>query len=111
MKKIILFFLFTFIVFAKPILLNIQKSGCGWCSKMDREVFENKKVMAKLQKKFKVLVLNRDFDSEEIPSFLHPRYYPTTYLLNENMTKIIDELPGYMSAYDLLNYFDLLDYH
>ena len=109
MKIIIPFFLFTFIAFGKPILLNIQKSGCEWCAKMDKEVFENKKVMAKLKKKFKVLVLNKDFDSEEIPNFLNPRYYPTTYVLNENMTKIIDKLPGYISAYDLLNYFDLLE--
>ena len=95
-------------MFGKPILLNIQKSGCGWCAKMDREIFENPLVMNKLKTKFKVIVLNRDFDGDEIPSFVNVHFFPTTYVLDENKTKVLDEILGYRSAYDILNYFDLL---
>ena len=110
MKKIILFLCFISILWSKPVLLNVQKSGCGWCAKMDREVFQNPSVMKKLKKKFKVILMNKDFDEEDIPSFIHVRFYPTTYVLDEKMSVVLDELPGYMSAHDILNYFDLLDY-
>jgi len=105
MRAIILSLFIISLSFAKPVLLNIQKSGCGWCEKMNREIFENKDVMKKLKTKFRVIVLNRDFD--KIPSFIDVRFFPTTFILNENMTKIEDELPGYMGAHQLLDYFDI----
>ena len=107
MKAIILSLFIISLSFAKPVLLNVQKEGCGWCARMDREVFQNKSAMKKLSKKFKVVILNRDFD--DLPALINPRFFPTTYVLNESMTKIIDELPGYMSAHRLLDYFDLVE--
>lgn len=89
-------------------MLNVQKSGCGWCMKMEREVFDNPSVMKRLRSKFKVIIVNKDFDSEKIPYFIQTNFFPTTYVLNDDMSKVLDELPGYMSAHDLLNYFDLL---
>jgi uncharacterized protein YyaL (SSP411 family) len=110
MKTIILAVLFILSVSQakeKMVLLNIQMHGCGWCAKMQREVFDNPKVLAKLKKRFKVIVLNRDEDVGKIPSFLHPRYFPTTYILTPDMKKVDDELPGYMSAKQLFYYFDI----
>jgi len=74
---------------------------------MQRDVFDNPEVMAKLKKRFKVLVLNRDSDISKIPSFLHPRYYPTTYVLTPDMKRVDEELPGYMSAKELFYFFDI----
>jgi len=110
MKKIILVSLFILTMLdakEKMVLLNIQMHGCGWCAKMQREVFDNPSVMAKLKKRFKVLLVNRDDDIDKIPPFLHPRYFPTTYILTPDMKKVDDELPGYMGAKELLDYFDL----
>ena len=107
MRAIILSLFIISLSFAKPVLLNVQKEGCGWCARMDREVFQNKSVMRKLSKKFKVVILNRDFD--DLPKVINPRFFPTTYVLNESMTKVTDELPGYMSAHQLLDYFDLVE--
>ena len=110
MKKIILGLIFIFSLSQakdKMVMLNIQMHGCHWCAKMQREVFDNPSVMKKLKKRFKVVVLNRDTDIGEIPPFLHPRYYPTTYILTPDMKKVDDELTGYMGAKELLNYFDL----
>jgi uncharacterized protein YyaL (SSP411 family) len=110
MKRIILAVLFILSVSQakeKMVLLNIQMHGCIWCAKMQREVFDNPKVLVKLKKRFKVIVLNRDEDVGKIPSFLHPRYFPTTYILTPDMKKVDDELPGYMSAKQLFYYFDI----
>jgi len=110
MKKIILVSLFILSMLEakeKMVLLNIQMHGCGWCAKMQREVFDDPEVMAKLKKRFKVIVLNRDEDIGKIPPFLHPRFFPTTYILTPDMKKVDDELPGYMSAKDLFYYFDM----
>jgi uncharacterized protein YyaL (SSP411 family) len=110
MKRIILAVLFILSVSQakeKMVLLNIQMHGCGWCAKMQRDVFDNHEVLAKLKERFKVIVLNRDENIGKIPSFLHPRYFPTTYILTPDMKKIDDELPGYMSAKLLFYYFDI----
>jgi len=108
MKKIILVSLFILSMLEakeKMVLLNVQMHGCGWCAKMQKEVFDNPTVMAKLKKKFKVILLNRDEDP--LPPFIHPRFFPTTYVLTPDMKKVDDELPGYMSAKSLLDYFDI----
>ena len=105
MRAIILSLFIISLSFAKPVLLNIQKSGCGWCEKMNREIFENRAVMKKLKTKFRVIVLNRDID--KIPSVVRVHFFPTTFVLDENMTKVEDEILGYRSANDLLTYFSL----
>jgi thioredoxin-related protein len=43
---------------------------------------------------------------EKIPKVIKKtKLFPTTYIVENG--KLVDELPGYMSAEDLLNYFDI----
>ena len=72
---------------------------------MDREIFQNKAILKKIEKEYKVIVLNRDFD--DIPPMLRVHFFPTTFILNEDMTKIEDELLGYQKPSDFLEYLGL----
>ena len=91
----------------KMVLLNVGMHYCHWCKKMQREVFDNPKVLKKLKTKFRVIMMKKG--DAKLPAGIKPHFFPTTYVLTSDMKKVDDELPGYMSAKDLLNYFDLLD--
>ena len=105
MRAIILSLFIISLSFAKPVLINVQKEGCSWCAKMNREIFDNKKILQKIKAKYKVIVLNRDFD--KIPKILKVHFFPTTFILNEDMTKVEDELLGYQKPSQLLEYLGL----
>ena len=105
MRAIILSLFIISLSFARPVLINVQKEGCGWCAKMNEEIFENKEILQKIKTKYEVIVLNRDFD--KIPSLLSVHFFPTTYILNDDMTKVEDELLGYQKPSQLLEYLGL----
>jgi thioredoxin-related protein len=106
MKRIVFLLLVINIsVFAfsdKLLMIYVEKNGCGWCKKMDKEIIENPKALKKIHKQYvlkKMLSENGD-----LPSFINPRYFPTTYILNPEGTKIIEELPGYMEKSRFLDF-------
>ena len=105
MRAIILILFIISLSFAKPVLINVQKEGCGWCKRMNKEIFKNKKIIKKIESRYKVIVLNRDFD--KIPSILRVHFFPTTFILNDDMTKVEDELLGYQKPSQLLEYLGL----
>jgi thioredoxin-related protein len=74
--------------------------------KMDREVFDNSDNLKRLEKLYFVKRLTKE--SAEIPTYIQPKYYPSTYILSSDGEKIIDELPGYMKAEDYMEYLELL---
>ncbi len=87
---------------SKLTLIYIEMEHCPWCHKMDREVFDNNEIVKNLQQMYNIIKLKKG--SKELPEFLHPRFYPTTYILSEDNKKLIDELPGYMKVTDFTEY-------
>ncbi len=120
MKKItaiILLTIFTLNIYAtknsppidqkdKMIVLFVKTTNCQWCKKMDKESFKNKKSLERITKLYRVKkVIKGD---QLLPSFINPKYYPTTYILSSDGKRLIDELPGYMKNRDLVSYLEEL---
>jgi thioredoxin-related protein len=90
---------------AKPLMITITIAGCNWCEMMKHNVLLKSSVRAKLDKKFRVVIADKN-EKEKIPKVIKKtKLFPTTYIVENG--KLVDELPGYMSAEDLLNYFDI----
>lgn len=115
LKRLIitLFLLFTSTLYAtenmkygKMVLLYIEMSNCPWCERMDRELFEDSFNLSEMKKMYIVQRLKKE--SKALPSYIRPKYYPTTYILSSDGSKIVDELPGYMKAEDFLDYIETL---
>ncbi len=83
-------------------LLYMQMQHCPWCHKMNREVFENPAIMQKLQSMYIIKKKNRG--DRDLPAFVRPRFYPTTYILSADGKKLLDELPGYMEPKRFADY-------
>ncbi len=94
------------IKYGKMILIYVEMKNCPWCIKMDREVFDDNANLEKLEKLYFVKRLTKE--SKEIPTYIKPKYYPSTYILSSDGEKIIDELPGYMKAEDYIEYLEIL---
>ena len=87
----------------KLILVEISKKNCPYCIALDREVFQNPKLLQKITQNYVIVKLQREKD--EIPSFLQVKFYPTTYLLKSDGT-IVDEIPGYIKSSDFLEFIE-----
>jgi thioredoxin-related protein len=73
---------------------------------MDKDVFDNRTNLERLEKLYTIKRLTKE--SEEIPTYIKPKYYPSTYILSSDGEKVIDELPGYMKAEDYIEYLEIL---
>jgi thioredoxin-related protein len=115
LKKIILLLLLSQIVlfgannikYGKLILLYIEMENCQWCKKMDTVVFDDKQNLAKLEKIYHVVRMKKE--SGNIPLFVHPELFPTTYILSSDGTTVIEELQGFMKAKNYVNYLKVID--
>ncbi len=83
-------------------ILYMQMHHCPWCHKMNKEVFENPKITQKLSKMY--TIESRFRGDTDLPPFIQPRFYPTTYVLSTDGKKLVDELPGYMEPDRFLDY-------
>ena len=103
-----LFILSSAVLFAKPFLITVTKDNCNWCMMMKQNVLLKKDVRALLETKFVVKIINRN-NPNLIPAVIKgTNFFPTTYVVSSDKKKLLDELPGYMSANSLLDYFDLI---
>ncbi len=90
----------------KMIVLFVKTKNCQWCKKMDKESFKNRDSLDKITKLYRIKkVIKGD---QLLPSFINPKYYPTTYILSSDGKKLIDELPGYMKNRDFVSYLEEL---
>ncbi len=104
-SAIIFFTLFISTLNASDFKLNmlfVESEHCRWCEKMDNEIFENEKIATDLRNMYEIKKVKRG--SKEIPKFIKPKYYPTTYILSSDSKKLIDELPGYMKPERFMEY-------
>ena len=82
-------------------LLFMEMEHCPWCHKMNEEIFDNPKIRKKLDTMY--IISKKLRDAENLPEFVKPRYYPTTYIISPE-GKLLDELPGYMEQTRFLDY-------
>jgi len=91
---VILIFLSILNANDKLILVFTHMKYCSWCKKMKKETIDNKKAQKKIKKHFILTQIQRE--SGNLPSFLNPELFPTTYILSSDGNKILDEIDGYM---------------
>jgi thioredoxin-related protein len=96
----------------RKVLVDVYTTWCGWCKKMDRDVYGNAAVRAYLQEHFEVAKLDAESadtqtvdDAEhtgrEIASAMGVSSYPTTVFFSDN-GEMITAVPGYTSAESFL---------
>lgn len=92
----------------KPVLVDVYTDWCGWCRRMDRDVYARDDVRASLDKRFVTVKLNaeagdpatyrgREFTSRSLASGFRVTGYPTTIFLRPNGDHIVN-VPGYIPA-------------
>ena len=80
----------------------MEMEHCPWCHKMNEEIFDNPKIRQKLQTMYTIEKKMRG--TENLPDFVKPKYYPTTYILSADGKELLDELPGYMNPERFMDY-------
>ena len=86
---------------SKIIMIDIVRTHCQYCIKMDNEVFKNKKMSIWLKNRFIPVKINLDID--EMPLDVEVQMTPTFYFINKNK-KIIKVIPG---SWNIQNFKDL----
>ncbi|HHH37391.1 MAG TPA: DUF255 domain-containing protein [Epsilonproteobacteria bacterium] len=89
----------------KPLMLFVKMEHCQWCEKMQHEIFDNKELVQALRKKYDLVQITAE--SGNLPDFIKPRYFPTTYLLSPDTLEILDSLPGYRKKEKFLRFFEV----
>jgi len=75
---------------AKPIMVEITSSHCGYCQKMDRAVFENKDMRKWLEDRF--ILVKLDSRNDNVPSMLDYDVTPTFFFIKSG--KVIKKIPS-----------------
>ena len=97
----------------KKILVDVYADWCGWCKKMDEEVYTDPKVKEYLAKNFVIVKMNAEgegtityqgkvYSPPQLASAFGITGYPATLFLKEDSDPIT-VLPGYMEAPMFLN--------
>jgi thioredoxin-related protein len=86
----------------KLILLYVEMEHCPWCHKMDRETIDNPTYLQEIEREYILAKITKE--SGDMPLFITPKYYPTTYILSSDGSQILDELPGYMQSKRFVQY-------
>ena len=81
----------------KIIMIDVVRSDCHYCHKMDAEVFNNEQMSKWIEKRFIPVKLDLDFD--EIPLGIKVHFTPTFFFVNKEQ-KIIKTVPGSWNIQD-----------
>src|SRR5712692_904665 len=92
----------------KKILVDVYTDWCGWCKKMDKDVYTNKEVASYLADRYIVVKLNAESESKlnyddkamsetQWSQAFGVNGYPTTIFLKAN-GESITLVPGYIPA-------------
>ena len=97
----------------RKILVDVYTDWCGWCKKMDKEVFNHSRVAPYLNQQYVLVKLNAESGAQvtykdakssemELASAFGVTGYPTFLFLEPN-GELITTLPGYVKADDFLS--------
>ena len=92
----------------RPVLVDVYTDWCGWCKRMDRDVYSRPEVRNYLSSRFVTIRLNaeandaaryegRSWTSRSLASRFEVSGYPTTIFLRSNGEHLAN-LPGYIEA-------------
>jgi len=81
----------------KIIMIDVMRTECQYCIKMEREVFDDPEMSKWIQQRFIPVKLNLDFD--DLPLGLHVYFTPTFFFVDENQ-KILKKIPGSWNIQD-----------
>jgi thioredoxin-related protein len=96
----------------RPVLVDVYTDWCGWCKRMDRDVYARTDVQAYLARRFAIVKLNaesaarvhyegREMTSRSLAARLGVNGYPNTVFLSAKGARILS-VPGYMPAEQFL---------
>jgi thioredoxin-related protein len=96
----------------KKILVDVYTDWCGWCKKMDREVFESETVAPYLRERYVLIKLNAESSAKlqyktyklteaELARGFGVRSYPTVVFIDSD-GEPIDYLAGYIASEQFL---------
>ena len=88
----------------KLILLSIEKEGCPYCIKMQKDIFDVPKFNQRIAKNYLHVSINGE--DPTLPQALHVKYFPTNLILSPRDLSLIDEFAGYS---DPASFIELLD--
>lgn len=91
-----------------PVLVDVYTDWCGWCKRMDRDVYSQPEVRDYLNRKFVTVRLNaeagdaahyqdEDYTARSLASHFGITGYPTTIFLRASGDHLINA-PGYIPA-------------
>ncbi|MDP2884927.1 MAG: DUF255 domain-containing protein [Ignavibacteria bacterium] len=97
----------------KKILIDVYTDWCGWCKKMDKEVYANGEVGQTIASNFIAVKLDAEsqkgasyggtlMDEASVASALGATGYPTTVFLDPG-AKPITKIAGYMEPKEFVN--------
>lgn len=92
----------------RKVVVDVWTSWCGWCKKMDRDVYSNADVRAYLEAHFEIAKLDAEasakqkldegeFSGRDIAKSMGVSSYPSTVFFTD-AGEMITAVPGYMDA-------------
>ena len=83
----------------KIVMVDVYTDWCGWCKKLDKDVYSNAKVSEKLSKDFVAVKINpeKSAQNRQLANKFGTRGYPHIVFVNADGKKI-SEVGGYIPA-------------
>ncbi len=81
----------------KVIMLDVMRSDCHYCIKMESEVFDNPQMYKWLQQRFILAEMNLDFD--DVPQKFRVPFTPSFFFIDKN-GKVLKKIPGSWNIQD-----------
>ncbi len=85
----------------KSIYVLITSETCRWCRKFENTTLQDKVVMQKLNEKYILVHLDRDFSF--LPDFIKVKRVPKHYFITKNSKEIFSFL-GYWDEFDFRSF-------
>lgn len=111
----------------KKIIVDVYTDWCGWCKKMDKEVYGNAEIKKIIKDNFilvkldaegenKINYFGKTYKASELAVFFEATGYPTTVFLDKNGNVIeykyenykMKNLPGYFKAPEFLKVLEFI---